>query len=37
MKILAIYAPPGPEAMLRSLPGCRLEPAEEAGPAEVDC
>ncbi len=28
MKILAIYAPPGPEAMLRSLPGCRIEPAE---------
>lgn len=29
MKLLAVYSPPGPEALLRSLPGCRIEePAE---------
>ena len=26
MKLLAVYSPPGPEALLRSLPGCRIEP-----------
>jgi oxalate decarboxylase/phosphoglucose isomerase-like protein (cupin superfamily) len=25
MKLLAVYSPPGPEALLRSLPGCRIE------------
>lgn len=29
MRIIAIYAPPGPEALLRSLPGCRILPAGE--------
>jgi oxalate decarboxylase/phosphoglucose isomerase-like protein (cupin superfamily) len=29
MKLLAVYSPPGPEALLRSLPGCRIEPAQE--------
>jgi oxalate decarboxylase/phosphoglucose isomerase-like protein (cupin superfamily) len=28
MRILAVYSPPGPEAVLRSLPGCRIEPPE---------
>ena len=28
MKILVVYSPTGPEALLRSLPGCRVEPAE---------
>ena len=23
---LDVYSPPGPEALLRSLPGCRIEP-----------
>lgn len=31
MKILAVYSPPGPETLLRSMPGCRIEPAEDAG------
>ena len=26
MKLLAVYSPPGPEALLRSLPGCLIEP-----------
>ena len=26
MKLLAVYSPPGPEALLRSLPSCRIEP-----------
>jgi len=26
MILLAVYSPPGPEALLRSLPGCRIEP-----------
>jgi len=26
MRLLAIYAPPGPEALLREMPGVRLEP-----------
>jgi oxalate decarboxylase/phosphoglucose isomerase-like protein (cupin superfamily) len=30
MKILAVYSPPGPEALLRSMPGCRVEPASDA-------
>jgi oxalate decarboxylase/phosphoglucose isomerase-like protein (cupin superfamily) len=30
MKLLAVYSPPGPEALLRSLPGCRIEPPQEA-------
>jgi oxalate decarboxylase/phosphoglucose isomerase-like protein (cupin superfamily) len=30
MKLLAIYSPPGPEALLRSLPGCRIEPPAAA-------
>ena len=29
MKILAIYAPPGPEAMLRGLPECEVLPPGE--------
>jgi oxalate decarboxylase/phosphoglucose isomerase-like protein (cupin superfamily) len=29
MKLLAVYSPPGPEALLRSLPGCRIEPPHE--------
>ncbi len=29
MKLLAVYSPPGPEALLRSLPGCRVEPPQE--------
>lgn len=29
MRIIAVYAPPGPEALLRSLPGCRILPAGE--------
>jgi oxalate decarboxylase/phosphoglucose isomerase-like protein (cupin superfamily) len=28
MRILAVYSPPGPEAFLRSLPDCRIEPAQ---------
>ena len=28
MKIIAIYAPPGPEAELRKMPGCRIVPPE---------
>ena len=28
MKLLAVYSPPGPEALLRSLPGCRIEPPQ---------
>jgi oxalate decarboxylase/phosphoglucose isomerase-like protein (cupin superfamily) len=28
MRILAIYAPPGPEAMLRELPGVTIEPPQ---------
>jgi len=31
MKVLAVYCPPGPEALLRSFPGCRIEPATDAG------
>jgi oxalate decarboxylase/phosphoglucose isomerase-like protein (cupin superfamily) len=30
MKLLAVYSPPGPEALLRSLPGCRIEPPGES-------
>jgi oxalate decarboxylase/phosphoglucose isomerase-like protein (cupin superfamily) len=26
MRLLAVYAPPGPEAQLRSMPGVRIEP-----------
>lgn len=26
MKLLAVYSPPGPEALLRLLPECRIEP-----------
>ena len=29
LRILAVYAPPGPEAFLRSLPECRIVPAGE--------
>lgn len=29
MKLLAVYSPPGPEALLRLLPGCRIEPAQQ--------
>ncbi|MEO8658327.1 MAG: cupin domain-containing protein [Bryobacteraceae bacterium] len=29
MKLLAVYSPPGPEAFLRSLPECRIEPPTE--------
>jgi oxalate decarboxylase/phosphoglucose isomerase-like protein (cupin superfamily) len=29
MRLLAVYSPPGPEAFLRSLPECRIEPAQE--------
>ncbi len=29
MKLLAVYSPPGPEALLRALPGCRIEPPQE--------
>jgi oxalate decarboxylase/phosphoglucose isomerase-like protein (cupin superfamily) len=29
MKLLAVYSPPGPEALLRSLAGCRIEPPHE--------
>jgi len=29
MKILAIYAPPGPEAMLREMPDCKIVPPGE--------
>jgi oxalate decarboxylase/phosphoglucose isomerase-like protein (cupin superfamily) len=31
MKFLAIYSPPGPEALLRLMPGCRIESAQDAG------
>ena len=30
MRLLAIYAPPGPEAELRAMEGVRIEPAERA-------
>jgi oxalate decarboxylase/phosphoglucose isomerase-like protein (cupin superfamily) len=30
MKLLAVYSPPGPEALLRSMPGCRIEQPAEA-------
>ena len=30
MKLLAVYSPPGPEALLRSLPGCRIEEPQRA-------
>lgn len=30
LKLIAIYSPPGPEAVLRSLPGCRLVPPGES-------
>ena len=26
LKLIAVYSPPGPEALLRSLPGCRVFP-----------
>jgi oxalate decarboxylase/phosphoglucose isomerase-like protein (cupin superfamily) len=26
LKLIAVYAPPGPEAFLRTLPGCRILP-----------
>jgi len=29
MRLLAVYSPPGPEALLRSLPECRIEPPQE--------
>lgn len=29
LEIMAIYCPPGPEALLRSLPGCRIVPPGE--------
>jgi oxalate decarboxylase/phosphoglucose isomerase-like protein (cupin superfamily) len=29
LKMIAVYGPPGPEALLRSLPGCVLVPAGE--------
>ncbi|MGH2457452.1 MAG: cupin domain-containing protein, partial [Chloroflexota bacterium] len=29
MRILAVYSPPGPEALLRALPDCRVVPAGE--------
>jgi oxalate decarboxylase/phosphoglucose isomerase-like protein (cupin superfamily) len=29
MRLLAVYSPPGPEAFLRSLPECRIEPPQE--------
>ncbi len=29
LKLLAIYAPPGPEAILREMPGCRIIPPGE--------
>ncbi len=29
LKLMAIYAPPGPEAILRDLPECRIVPAGE--------
>ena len=28
MKLLAVYSPPGPEALLRAMPGCVIEPPE---------
>lgn len=27
LELMAIYCPPGPEALLRSMPGCRVVPA----------
>ena len=30
MRLLAIYAPPGPEAELRAMEGVRIEPPERA-------
>src|SRR5215470_5221850 len=30
MRLLAVYSPPGPEALLRSLPECRIEPPQES-------
>jgi oxalate decarboxylase/phosphoglucose isomerase-like protein (cupin superfamily) len=30
MKLLAVYSPPGPEALLRSMPGCRIEEPVES-------
>ena len=29
MRLLAVYSPPGPEALLRLMPECRIEPAQE--------
>jgi len=29
LKLVAIYAPPGPEAILREMPGCRVVPPGE--------
>jgi oxalate decarboxylase/phosphoglucose isomerase-like protein (cupin superfamily) len=29
LRILAVYAPPGPEAILRAMPECRIVPAGE--------
>ena len=29
LKMIAVYCPPGPEAILRTLPGCRLVPPGE--------
>lgn len=29
LKMVAIYCPPGPEALLRTLPGCRIVPPDE--------
>jgi oxalate decarboxylase/phosphoglucose isomerase-like protein (cupin superfamily) len=29
MKLLAVYSPPGPEALLRSMPECRIDPPRE--------
>ena len=30
MRLLAVYSPPGPEALLRSLPECRIEAPQES-------
>ena len=30
LKMLAVYCPPGPEAILRTLPGCKLIPPGES-------
>jgi len=30
MKLLAVYSPPGPEALLRAMPECRVEPPAQS-------